>query len=87
MGVPLDTLLPYIMEEAKANQHYHIFGHLSQPNIRQFKNRICIDTSAIYGVSLSCATLKGDKLGFESVPFLNRQKAIPYSYSLLFTEL
>jgi len=83
-GVKLDDLIPYTHQEAKDNRHYHIFGHLSQPNIRKYKNKICIDTSAIYGNSLSCAIIKEDKLSFNSVPFLNKQKAVTQHYNLLF---
>ncbi len=83
-GVKLDTLLSYLIEEAKDNRHYHIFAHLSQPNIRIFKNKICIDTSAIYGDSLSCAIIKKDKLLFNSVKFQNRQKSAKQEYNILF---
>jgi len=82
--MPLDELIPYIHEEAKENQHYHIFGHLSQPNIRQYKNKICIDTSAIYGDTLSCAIVKEDSLTFDSVPFEKKQKKGQQTYNLLF---
>jgi predicted phosphodiesterase len=74
-SMKLDELIPYTHTEAQDNQHYHIFGHLSQPNIRRYKNRICIDTSAIYGGSLSSVIIKKDKLTFDSVPFENKQKA------------
>jgi hypothetical protein len=74
-SMKLDDLIPYTHTEAQENQHYHIFGHLSQPNIRQYKNKICIDTSAIYGGSLSCAIIKNDRLTFDSVPFEKKQKA------------
>ncbi|NOZ89739.1 MAG: hypothetical protein GXO60_00475 [Epsilonproteobacteria bacterium] len=83
-GVKLDDLIPYIHQEAKDNQHYHIFGHLSQPDIRKYKNKICIDTSAIYGNSLSCAIIQKDKLSFNSVPFLNKQKSVTQKYNILF---
>ncbi len=82
--MPLDTLLSYTHEEAKENQHYHIFGHLSQPNIRQYKNKICIDTSAIYGDALSCAIIKKDTLSFDSTPFEFKQKKGEQTYNLLF---
>ena len=82
--VPLDELIPYTHEEAKDNQHYHIFGHLSQPNIRQYKNKICIDTSAIYGDSLSCAIIKKDNIYFDSTPFEFKQKKGEQTYNLLF---
>ena len=82
--MPLDELLPYTHEEAKNNQHYHIFGHLSQPNIRQHKNKICIDTSAIYGNTLSCVIIKKKTLTFDSVAFENRQKAAEQTYNKLF---
>ena len=82
--MPLDELLPYTHEEAKDNQHYHIFGHLSQPNIRQYKNRICIDTSAIYGEMLSCVIIKKDTLSFDSTPFEFKQKKGDQTYNLLF---
>jgi len=82
--MPLDELIPYVHEEAKENQHYHIFGHLSQPNIRQYKNKICIDTSAIYGDTLSCAIVKEDKLTFDSVPFEKKQIKGQQTYNLLF---
>jgi len=72
--MPLDELMPYLIEEAQDNQHYHIFGHLSQANIRQYKNKICIDTSAIYGVELSCAIVKNEQLSFDTVPFEHKQK-------------
>lgn len=84
IGVKLDKLLDYTKREAKDNSHYHIFGHLSQPNIRQYKNRICIDTSAIYGDTLSCAIIKKDKLSFDSVAFLGEQKPASQIYNLLF---
>lgn len=84
IGLKLDKLLSYTHIEAKENQHYHIFGHLSQPNIRQYKNRICIDTSAIYGNALSCAVIKGDNLSFDSVKFLGEQKPATQIYNLLF---
>ena len=83
-GVKLDNLLSYLHKEAKDNRHYHIFGHLSQPNIRVFKNKICIDTSAIYGDSLSCAIIKNNKLLFNAVKFQNRQKSATQEYNLLF---
>ncbi len=83
-NVSLDELLPYTHKEAKDNQHYHIFGHLSQPNIRQYKNKICIDTSAIYGGYLSCAIIKKDIISFDSTPFEFKQKKAKQSYNLLF---
>lgn len=83
-GVKLDELLSYTHTEARNNSHYHIFGHLSQPNIRQYKNRICIDTSAIYGDALTCAIIKEDKLSFDSVGFLGEQKSASQIYNLLF---
>ena len=82
--MPLDELIPYTNEEAKENEHYHIFGHLSQPSIRQYKNKICIDTSAIYGASLSCAILRKNKLTFDSVPFEHKQEKGTQTYNLLF---
>jgi predicted MPP superfamily phosphohydrolase len=83
-NISLDNLIPYIHKEAKNNRHYHIFGHLSQPNIRIFKNKICIDTSAIYGNYLSCAIIEKDRLRFDSIPFLNKQKPATQKYNLLF---
>ena len=80
----LDELIAYAHTEAKENQHYHIFGHLSQPNIRQYKNKICIDTSAIYGGRLSCAIIKKNQLTFDSVPFENRQESGTQYDSILF---
>ena len=82
--MPLDELLPYTTEEAKDSQHYHIFGHLSQPNIRQYKNKICIDTSAIYGNTLSCAIIENKNIKFYSTPFENRQKQGEQTYNILF---
>lgn len=83
-GISLDKLLSYTHREAEENQHYHIFGHLSQPNIRHYKNRICIDTSAIYGNMLSCAIIKKDNLSFDSIDFLGEQKPATQTYNLLF---
>ena len=82
--LPLDELIPYAHEEAEKNEHYHIFGHLSQPNIRQYKNKICIDTSAIYGNSLSYAIVAKDTLRFDSVPFEHKQEKGSQSYNTLF---
>jgi hypothetical protein len=82
--MPLDELLPYTNKEAKDSQHYHIFGHLSQPSIRQYKNKICIDTSAIYGNTLSCAIIKNKNIKFYSTPFENRQKKGEQTYNILF---
>jgi len=82
--MPLDELLPYVHQEAKENQHYHIFGHLSQANIREHKNRICIDTSAIYGDTLSCAIVKNSTLSFDSVPFEYKQEKGIQTYNKLF---
>ncbi len=84
IGVKLDDLIPYIHQEAKDNQHYHIFGHLSQANIRKYKNKICIDTSAIYGNSLSCAVIDKNQLKFNSVDFQNKQKPTSQIYNTLF---
>lgn len=83
-GMKLDELIPYAHQEAQENQHYHIFGHLSQPDIRQYKNRICIDTSAIYGNTLSCAIIQEERLTFDSVPFENKQKPAIQTYNKLF---
>ena len=83
-NMPLDELIPYTHEEAKDNQHYHIFGHLSQPNVRQYKNKICIDTSAIYGNTLSAALINDKTITFCSVPFENRQKQGEQIYNILF---
>lgn len=83
-GIKLDDLIPYAHQEAKDNQHYHIFGHLSQPDIRQYKNKICIDTSAIYGDHLSCAIIAEESLRFDSVPFQNKQESGTQTYNLLF---
>ncbi len=82
--MPLDELLPYTHEEAKDKQHYHIFGHLSQPSIRQYKNKICIDTSAIYGNTLSCAIIENKTIDFHSVPFESKQKKGEQTYNILF---
>ncbi len=83
-NMPLDELLPYTHEEAKENQHYHIFGHLSQPSIRQYKNKICIDTSAIYGNTLSCAIIEDKTINFYSAPFESKQKKAEQTYNILF---
>lgn len=82
--MPLDELIEYTHKEAKDNEHYHIFGHLSQPNLRQYKNKICIDTSAIYGDTLTCAIVTNNTLSFDSVKFLNQQKPSSQTYNLLF---
>ena len=82
--LPLDKLISYTHQEAKENQNYHIFGHLSQPNIRQYKNKICIDTSAIYGNTLSCAIIKNKTLTFDSISFENKQKPAKQIYNKLF---
>ena len=83
-NMPLDELIAYTHTEAKENQHYHIFGHLSQPDIRQYKNKICMDTSAIYGNTLSCAIVKNNTLTFDSVPFEYKQKKGTQTYNKLF---
>jgi hypothetical protein len=83
-NIRLDDLIDYTHKEAQENHHYHIFGHLSQPNIRQYKNKICIDTSAIYGGTLSCAIVNRDRLSFDSVRFLNEQTASSQTENLLF---
>ncbi len=83
-NMPLDELIPYTHTEAKDNQHYHLFGHLSQPNIRQYKNKICLDTSVIYGGELSCAIIKENRLRFDSVPFEEKQEAGTQNDSKLF---
>jgi len=83
-GIKLDDLIPYTHQEAQDNKHYHIFGHLSQPNIRHYKNKICIDTSAIYGDTLSCAIIQEERLAFDSVPFENKQKPATQTYNKLF---
>lgn len=83
-GMKLDDLIPYAHQEAKDNEHYHIFAHLSQPNIRQYKNKICVDTSAIYGQSLSCAIIQETSLSFDSVPFEKKQKPATQTYNRLF---
>ncbi len=83
-GISLDELLPYLIDEAKDNSHYHIFGHLSQPNIRRYKNKICIDTSAIYGNSLTSAIIERDEIRYISVPFLNMQTPATQKYNILF---
>ena len=80
----LDELIPYVHLEAQETKHYHIFGHLSQPNIRKYKNKICIDTSAIYGNSLSCAIIKDKNLEFDSTPFQNKQESASQTYNCLF---
>lgn len=82
--VVLDKLMPFVHQEAEDNRHYHVFGHLSQPNIRRYKNRICIDTSAIYGGSLSCMLIQKDNFTFDSVKFQNRQNSSSQIYNLLF---
>jgi hypothetical protein len=82
--VPLDELIDYTHKEAKDNEHYHIFGHLSQPNLRRYKNKICIDTSAIYGDTLTCAIVKNNTLRFDAVDFLNEQIASSQTYNVLF---
>ena len=83
-AMKLDDLIPYAHQEAKENQHYHIYGHLSQPDIRQYKNKICVDTSAIYGQTLSCAIIKKTSLSFDSVPFEKKQKPATQTYNRLF---
>jgi len=82
--VPLDELIAYTHKEAQDNQHYHIFGHLSQPNIRQHKNKICIDTSAIYGNYLCCAIVRNNTLKFDTVDFQNKQEPSTQIYNTLF---
>lgn len=82
--IPLDELIDYTHKEAQDNEHYHIFGHLSQPNLRQYKNKICIDTSAIYGDTLTCAIVKNNTLKFDTVDFLNKQTPSSQTYNVLF---
>ncbi|CAA6819034.1 MAG: Unknown protein [uncultured Sulfurovum sp.] len=80
----LDALMPYLSKEAKRHEHYHIFGHLSQANIRQYKNKICIDTSAIYGNELSCVIIKNNQLNFDAVAFQGKQEKGSQTYNKLF---
>jgi predicted phosphodiesterase len=82
--VTLDNLLPYLIKEAKDNKNIHIFGHLSQPDIRIYKNKICIDTSCIYGNTLSCAIIEKDSIRFDSVEFMNLQRPAKQKINLLF---
>ncbi len=83
-GVKLDRLLHYLIDEAKDGGELHIFGHLSQPNIRIYRNKICIDTASIYGNMLSCAILSRGEVNFDSVEFMNLQKPAKQKYNLLF---
>ena len=83
-GVKIDDLIPYIHQEAENSHHYHIFGHLSQPNIRQYKNKICIDTSAIYGGHLSSVLIKKETLKFDTTPFQHKQLPATQKYNVLF---
>ena len=82
--MPLDDLIPYTHEEARDTEHYHIFGHLSQPSIRKYKNKICIDTSAIYGNTLSCAIISHDTLKFHAIAFEHKQEKGSQTYNTLF---
>jgi hypothetical protein len=86
-GVLLDELISYVHLEAQDNKHFHIFGHLSQPDIRRYKNRICIDTACIYDGQLSSVLIDGDTMVFESVAFMNLQKPSSIKYDLLFSDL
>lgn len=48
-----DEITPYLMIEANEAHPKHIFGHMGQTNVREFKNKICIDTGCVYGGELT----------------------------------
>jgi predicted phosphodiesterase len=58
--IHLDELMPYIIEEASDNDKLHIFGHLSQEDVRKYKNKICIDTGCVYGNKLTSVVVNKD---------------------------
>lgn len=84
LNVSLDNLLSYTKSEAQDNRHFHIYGHLGQPNIARYKNQICIDTSCIYGNYLSSLFIDGIDMTFDRVDFMNLQKSLSAKFDILF---
>jgi hypothetical protein len=62
-----DELTSYLIKEANIDDPIHIFGHLGQSTIRTFKNKVCIDTSCIYGYKLIGYMVNNDKPIIKSV--------------------
>ena len=51
-GMSNDELTPYLKLEAVKNQPMHIFAHMGQTDVRNFKNKVCIDAGCVYGGKL-----------------------------------
>lgn len=59
--------LKFLEKEAVGNHPYHIFGHVASANGIRLKNKLGIDTGAIYGNRLLGVSMFKGKLFFKSV--------------------
>ena len=82
-----DELLPYLKEEAVKNQPIHIFGHMGQNSVKTFKNKVCIDTSCVYGHKLTGYTVNQSKPFIQSVNAIGTKNTVNYYNDDLFSEI
>lgn len=66
----LKEFYSYLKKDANFNYKYHIFGHWTLEKILRDKNKLGIDTGAVYGKELSSV-----RVGFDDRPFFTSVKS------------
>ncbi|UFJ41724.1 metallophosphoesterase [Brevibacillus humidisoli] len=63
----LQEQLNFLQTEAVANHPYHVFGHVASKHGIRLKNKLGIDTGAVYGNRLLSVSFGGGKINYTSV--------------------
>lgn len=59
--------LAFLANEAVGNHPYHVFGHVASKNAIRLKNKLGIDTGAVYGNRLLSVSFATNRVFFKSV--------------------
>ena len=67
--------LAWFRAEANTTHPVHIVGHVSHTSESlEYKNKVFLDTAAVYGYKLSCIVLHGEERSYVSVPCEKRRE-------------
>lgn len=70
----IEEQLQFVQKEAVGNHPFHVFGHIASQDGFRLKNKVCIDTGAVYGNRLLGVSIHKGRLYFKSVKTISKEQ-------------